>query len=398
MYEKVHLVLLILCSVVVLARVSAVWHPRQRPLWLALLMLGLGLAMIQPPVAREFHRLVGITNLESLASSLLAVGVATTLFTFALQTSRPDEYPSTPFPRLVYAWCILTAVTMAITFSMVTVEGIPTRARFLPMPDTVTVHTVYWATYLLYMIGVTTWAAILFWRCVPRIHTRLLRAAVLSLAIAECAFLGFLGTRVVAMFSPSAEMLPLGMYVSAVHSVDVIIGCSIAAVLPMKRSVANWWHCARLYPLWKELCHALPHITLNPPRPRLIDALTLHDSQLRLHRRLIEIRDGLLIMHDWITPEHLARIHATLRAEKLSEDRREAAATACWLRIALQAKEIGRARSKSSLDLVRRGGVDARTELRWLRKVADAWHSPLVADCARAIAASRDSYALGSTG
>ncbi|WP_334028402.1 MAB_1171c family putative transporter [Nocardia terpenica] len=398
MYEKVHPALLLLCSIVVVARVSAVRRPRQRPLWLALSMLGLGLAMLQHPVAREIHRLTGISNLDSLASSLLAVGVATTLFTFALQTSRPNGYPATPFPRLVYAWCVLTAVTMAITFSLVTVQGIPTRARFLPMPDTVTVHTLYWVTYLLYMIGVTTWTAVLFCRCVPRIHTRLLRTAVLLLAVAECAFLGFLLTRVVAMFSPSAEMLPLGMYVSAVHAIGVTIGCSVAAVLPMKRSVANWWHCARLYPLWKALCHALPHITLNPPRPRLIDALTLHDSQLRLHRRLIEIRDGLLIMHDWITPEHLARIHDTLRAEKLSEDRREAAATACWLRIALQAKEIGRARSENSLDLVRRGGVDARTELRWLRKVADAWHSPLVADCARAIAASRDSYALGSTG
>jgi hypothetical protein len=55
---------------------------------------------------------------------------------------------------------------------------------------------------------------------------------------------------------------------------------------------------------------------------------------------------------------------------------REAAVTACWLHVALHAKEIGRARADTPLDLVRRGGVDAHTELRWLREIVDAWHSP----------------------
>ncbi|ATL69949.1 MAB_1171c family putative transporter [Nocardia terpenica] len=385
MYEKVHLGLLILCGIVVLARISAAWHPQQRPLWLALLMLGMGLTMLQKPVTRKIHDFAGIPRLESLASSLLAIGVATTLFTFALQTSRSNEHRSTPLARFVHAWSILTAVTMAITFSMVTLQKIPTRARFLPVPGAFTVHTVYWVAYLLYMISVTTATAVLFWHSVPRIHTRLLRTAVLILAIAETAFLGFFVTRVVAMFSSSLHTVPLGGYVSAVHSVGVTIGCSVAAVLPMKRTVTSWWRCARLYPLWKALCQASPHITLNPPRPRLIDALTLHNGQLRLHRRLIEIRDGLLILHDWITPEHLTRIHAALPLDTLTEDRREAAATACWLRVALHAKRIGRPRAENSLDLVRRGGVDAATELRWLREVVDAWHSPLVNDCAEAI-------------
>ncbi|MFI5783164.1 MAB_1171c family putative transporter [Nocardia sp. NPDC051570] len=385
MDDMVRLGLFILCFIVVLARIPAVWSRQQRPLWLVLLMLGLGLTLLLKSVTQGIRHLVGIPYLESLASSLLAVGVATTLLMFALQTSRPNEYQSTPFSHLRYAWCTLTVMTMVITFSITVSQGTPHRDRFLPTPGTFTAHTVYWITYLLYMVGVTTWTAVLFWRCIPRIHSRLLRAAVLLFAIAESAFLGFLATRVVAMFSSSPKTLPLGMYVSSFHSVGITIGCSIAIILPLKRSVANWRHCATLYPLWKALCEALPHITLNPPRTKLVDTLTLRNSQLRLHRRLIEIRDGLLIMHDWITPEHLNQIHAAIPVASLTDDQREAATTACWLKVALRAKEIGCAPVEDPLDLVRRGGVDAMTELRWLREVADAWSSPLINDCAAAI-------------
>jgi hypothetical protein len=104
----------------------------------------------------------------------------------------------------------------------------------------------------------------------------------------------------------------------------------------------------------------------------------LRDSRHRLHRRIVEIRDGLLIMREWITPATRDRIVAALVGENLTDREAEAAATACWLKVALEAKAAGLDRVAKPLDLVRQGGVDRQTELQWLSAVAKAWASPLV--------------------
>jgi LDH2 family malate/lactate/ureidoglycolate dehydrogenase len=92
----------------------------------------------------------------------------------------------------------------------------------------------------------------------------------------------------------------------------------------------------------------------------------------------VEIRDGLLIMREWITPATHDRIVETLSAENLTARDAEAAATACWLKAALDAKARGLDRVTRPLDLVRQGGVDQETELKWLTTVAKAWASPRI--------------------
>jgi hypothetical protein len=377
--DQIRVVLLCLCWPIVLLRVPAIRIPDQNLLWFTLLMQGIGLTVLQAPVMRQIQALTGIPRVESLISSLLASVVAVLLLTFALRISPVPEVRSARLSRLMALYCAATGITMVAMFTIVTTQHIATRERFLPALGHFTAHNVYWIAYLTYMIIVSGWTAFLFWRQIARVTARVLRFALLALAIGTTSFLMFLGSRVAAQFSTSPDLVAFGVYVSSVYSISVTVGCSLAIIMPLSASLTRWRHANRLYPLWRALCDASPHIALHPRRGRFADALTLRDSRHRLHRRIVEIRDGLLIMREWITPATYDRIVTGIRAgENLCEREAEAAATACWLTVALAAKAAGLDRVDKPLDLVRQGGVDRESELQWLSAVAKAWASPLV--------------------
>jgi hypothetical protein len=374
--DVIRVVLLCLCWPVALLRISAVRQADQKLLWFTLVMQGTGLAVLQAPVMRRIQQLTGVPRIESVISSLLAAGVAILLLTCALRVSSSLDATSARWSRRMALYFAATATTMVITFAIVTVQRIPTRDRFLPVIGQFTAHNVYWIAYLTYMLVVTGWTTFLFWRQIPRITAKVLRFALLALALGTTTFLVFLGTRVAALFSPAPSLLTFGVYISSIYSISVTVGCSLAIIMPLSQSLANWRHANRLYPLWRALCDASPHIALHPRRGRFVDSLMLRDSRHRLHRRIVEIRDGMLIMREWITPSTHDRIVEALARENLSD--REAAATACWLKVALHARAHDLDRVAKPLDLVRQGGVDTETELRWLTAVAKAWASPLV--------------------
>lgn len=385
--DTIRIFLLCLCWPVVLLRIPAVRVPDQKLLWFTLVMQGTGLTVLQAPVMKAIQRLTGVPRIESLISSSLASVVAVLLLTVALRVAATSDASAVRWSKRVALYCGATLVIMVTTFSIVTAQGIPTRERFLPVPGEFTAHMVYWIAYLSYMIVVSGWTAFLLWRQVPRIATKAFRIALLALAIGTTFFLGFLGLRVAALFSASSQLPAVGVYISSIYSVGVTVGCSLAIIMPFSQAVANWWRANRLYSLWRALCDASPHIALHPPRARFADALTLRDSTHRLHRRIVEIRDGLLIMREWITPATYDRIAELIARENLSERDAEAAATASWLKIALDAKARGVDRVAKSLDLAGHGGVDSDSELRWLTAVAKAWASPLATKYSTTVAA-----------
>lgn len=375
--DLIRVVLLCLCWPVVLLRISAVRAADQNLLWFTLMMQGVGLAVLQTPVMLGIQRLTGVPRIESLISSLLASVVAVLLLMVALRISALSDARTARWSRLMALYCGVTAIIMVTTFTVVTVQRIPTRDRFLPVIGDFSAHTVYWIAYLTYMIVVSAWTTLLFWRQIRLVATKVFRFALLALAVGTTTFLVFLGTRVASLFSTSPDLPAFGVYVSSIYSISITLGCSLAIIMPLSQGVASWWRANRLYPLWRALCDASPHIALTPPEGRLRDVLTLRDNRHRLQRRLVEIRDGLLIMREWVTQATHDRIVTALASERLPN--RAAAVTACWVKVALRARSAGRERVARPLDLAGQGGVDTETELRWLTAVAKAWGSPVIA-------------------
>jgi hypothetical protein len=367
--DLIQTVLLYLCWIVVIVRVSALRSRNQRPLWFALLMLAVGITMLQKDTNAFLQSVTGDPDVENLISSVMAVGVAATLLTFA---ARAAEVRISPWLR--WLSCGTTVLVMIISFAVFTAGGGTARPHFFPVPGTVSVLDLYWVVYLTYQGLATAATLVLLVRAFGRVRSWLVRTPVLLLIVGSVGFLVFIGSRFVAVFGGSAAAVAFGTYVSSPHTIGVSLGCSIAAFVPFFLGWSAWRSGNALYPLWKSLVTAVPHIALYPPRPRFIDALPPQNSQLRLHRRLVEIRDGMLIMNDWVQPADLAAIEALV--SDVPPELMAPMTTACWLRVALAAHAAGLPMATDPLDLVRQGGTDGQSELHWLRSVAAVWSDP----------------------
>jgi hypothetical protein len=369
MTDLIQTVLLYLCWIVVIVRVGALRSPQQRPLWFALLMLAIGITMLQKDTNAYFQNLTGNANVENLVSSVAAVGVAATLLTFA---ARAAEVWISPWLR--WMSCGLTILVMVMSFLIFTADHGKARPHFFPVPGTLSVLDVYWVVYLTYQGLATAATLVLLVRAFGRVRSWLIRTPVLLLIIGSAGFFVFICSRFVAAFSDSPAAVAFGTYVSSPHTIGVSLGCSIAAFVPLLLGWSAWRSGNALYPLWKALVTAVPHIALYPPRSRVLDALLPQNRQLRLHRRLVEIRDGMLIMNDWVQPSDLAAIEVFV--SDVPPELMTPMTTACWLKVAVAVHAAGLPRATDPLDLVRQGGTDGQSELHWLRSVAALWSDP----------------------
>ncbi|MCK7625387.1 hypothetical protein MUU72_20140 [Streptomyces sp. RS10V-4] len=135
--------------------------------------------------------------------------------------------------------------------------------------------------------------------------------------------------------------------------------------------LANWARNYRsyrvLYPLWRDLYESSPDIVLEPP------GAAVSDLDYRLHRRVVEIRDGWRDLRPYI--DRTAGGDAGGAAAGGGEEARQAFTEAAQIRQALHAKRTG-TRPADSKDA---GGFDDRdtdhfpAEVAWLTKVAAAY-------------------------
>lgn len=97
----------------------------------------------------------------------------------------------------------------------------------------------------------------------------------------------------------------------------------------------------RLRPLWFALYQADPRIALVPPGSRLVDALSPRDLDLRLYRRIIEIRDGRLMLLPYLDPNAATEAQERAAAAGLTGQQLDAEVEAAIFAAALQAKALG---------------------------------------------------------
>jgi hypothetical protein len=380
--DLIQTVLLYLCWIVVVVRVSALRSRSQRPLWFALLLLALGITMLQKDTNAFLRELTGSPDVENLISSVAAVGVAATLLTFA---ARAAEVRISPWLR--WMSCGVTVFVMIVSFVVFQAGGGVARPHFFPAPGTLSVLDLYWVVYLSYQGIATAATLLLLLRAFRRVRSWLVRTPLVLLIVGSSGFLVFVASRFFAVFGGSAYAVTFGTYVSSPHTIGVALGCSIAAFVPFFLGLSAWRSANALYPMWKALVTAVPHIALHPPRSRFLDAMPLRNGQLRLHRRLVEIRDGMLILNDWIQPSDLAQLEVLV--SDVPPEIMAPMTTACWLRVALAVHAAGVPMAADPLDLVRQGGTDAVSELLWLRPVAAVWSDPRTLRFAAMVGESR---------
>lgn len=136
----------------------------------------------------------------------------------------------------------------------------------------------------------------------------------------------------------------------------------------------------RLEILWKALSDAAPSITLTDPCFTSRERLSTRTAEFRLYRRIIEIRDGLLMLAPHLDPTVREQAQRAGCREGLTSDELQAAILAAQIATALHthqplpAQPAHRAQSAAEPEQ-----MDVLQETMWLTQVSAALeHSPVV--------------------
>ncbi|QES47239.1 hypothetical protein DEJ50_04735 [Streptomyces venezuelae] len=152
-------------------------------------------------------------------------------------------------------------------------------------------------------------------------------------------------------------------------------GTSAARLLEWARTYRSY---RALYPLWRDLYEASPDIALEPPGASV--SASVSDLDYRLHRRVVEIRDGWRDLRPYIERTGHAGTggpagEAGAEAGAAGTEVRQAFAEAAQIRQALQAKRTGiiPPDNKDAGAFDDRDTSNFTAEVAWLTKVAAAY-------------------------
>jgi uncharacterized protein DUF6545 len=131
----------------------------------------------------------------------------------------------------------------------------------------------------------------------------------------------------------------------------------------------RWYRLLR--PLWTALCRVDRDIAFLPPRPVLVEALTVTRIGFRLHRRVVEIRDVLIgPLRRHLDPAVLYRARES--AADLPEPHRGAVAEAACIAAAVRAHERNLPPRQDNPPVLRIEATDLDGEAAWPAMVSQA--------------------------
>jgi hypothetical protein len=333
--------------VILRARPSLAGPPNRarRALWVTFLTLALGWTVRIRSVYAGLDRVTGTPNLAQLLGDLagMVTGLSI-LMVLRAQAAIPPPHPlRRPAVVLAGAAAVLVVCFVAGPFGRESTEFATDYAR----------QRWYWgyqAAYLAYLGAVFTELTVLCRRFARLTPNRLLSAGLHLTAVGGSLGLAYVVLRAAYIVAAQGTVVSrLGFYSTlsqvliAAASVLAIAGVVLPTVEPRLARRRLRRTLDQLNPLWDALetaglLNALP-VTDRTPGRRARPA----DLQFALHRRVVEIRDGLLALRPWLStpagpspvapeiaaPDHRSRV---LTADASSEAARIAAALRAYAR------------------------------------------------------------------
>lgn len=361
-------------TVVILRTPAAIRSAHQRWIWLTVTAQSVVTLIDLRPVTRFIDAAAGIPHAADLSKHLTALVFVAALLAFILHVRASGA--SIPAWKRWIPFCLAaaTALIMVATFPF----AHPTRDRFLPPPATWDVLVIYWVPFLTYYAVVITLAAFLFWGHLKQVRGGLLRAGMTIMAIATVVGLVYVASRSLMLFTASRTVVGVMSVTSSSFFLLIAVGGSLVALEPMIRQLSDWRNRRRLHPLWRTLVHTAPHVVLEPSASPWGEFLAFKNAHFYLYRRVIEIRDAILILRDYVTPDTVQDIDQFLEEQHASCVDTKPLVTACWLQIARQHMIHGTPPQPHALNTAELGGDNLDSEVRFLLEISNAWHTPLV--------------------
>ncbi|WP_158891142.1 MAB_1171c family putative transporter [Amycolatopsis anabasis] len=353
--------------VVTLVRAPVVVRtPAQRGLWVAVAMSAGAVTIHHPAVVNALFGLVGQTHYVPLAGNLFGI-----LSAFAVM-----DFVTTAAGIRRRVWLLFggagAVITAMVILDLVAPEHLLHRIPLVGYPSP---SPAYWLVAAATHIGVNAACVVVCWRYSRRGDTLVLRIALRLFGVGAGLFGAYWLGNAIVLFTRFA-----GIPAAA----PLIVGCAgllyaTATAIPLvfvltgrARDLRSFW---QLRPIWSELTDAVPQVALTRPSSRA-RALVLSTRALRLslYRIVVEIRDAILVLRDYVEPRQLADIQRAVAGDAGEPDQ-EPLITAHWLRLAREAKLNGTPAQPHPLNVASLGGANVTTEIEFLRKVAKVYRN-----------------------
>ncbi|MGP3973959.1 MAB_1171c family putative transporter [Streptomyces sp. 8N114] len=347
---------------------SAVHSPKQRGLWLAVATAATAMTLALPRVAAFAMKGSGIAHSLALTRNLIGVVSAGAVLYFVAV--------STGSRRRKLGFFVTVSLVMTALLVLDTLAP-PHQEHDVPAAEGFPPSLAYWVTLISAHLLANTVCAFVCLRYSRRTEN-------LGLAVGLRLF--GLGTVLVGLFwlgylllvtANSTWVLPLLPLLMSLHGLLRAAAILVPTLFTLRHTAADIAAAWRLWPLWRDLVQVVPHVALTKPRARLVELLWPPiPHNLLLYRKVIETRDAILILNDYVEPQvpDLARCHVSITGVANS-GREEAAVLACVIREARRAKTVGRPQQLSSFNTCAFAGSDLEGEKRFLIDVADAYGS-----------------------
>lgn len=370
--------------------------PASRAYVVLLAALGVTFAVMATPSQAWVNRFVpDLFKLVGNCSSLVAAFGAQTL---TLRTSFPSERAVVKVRLRLVGLLVVLSVLVVMFFwpHPVTLTG--SFDAYLAADPTLAVYTL---AYSLYIGAATGDIAVMSWRF-SRHAARYLRAGLRVIALAGVVGTCYAATKIaiVVQHVATGSRQGAGDQSGVCHAPFGSPACAVAVGIPgvtvlvlvlgvllaggatrldrLHRRVDQYRAYRRLEALWHHLDEALPEIVRMPGEPRR--PAVPRDIQWHLARRLVQIRDGLLLLAPYRSPEVATEAHAAAQRAGLADTERDAVVEAAQIAAALQARAAGISTPTDAPAPPRERLGDLESETAWLQRVSRAFaQSPIVA-------------------
>ncbi|MET0233296.1 MAG: MAB_1171c family putative transporter [Kibdelosporangium sp.] len=350
---------------------------KQRALWLIFLSLALAKTVTLEPVADGINSGIG-TNANTLAQHLLGILAAVALLRFISLIS--GAYVERPRAKAVQLFLGLGVAAALILLFAISSDGIQSSAdELIAAPIVRPTTVVYWLLMEAYLGTALYMGAMLIWRVSKSSPTNALRISlwIMVAGVALNVLFAIYKSAYILLHVAGADLpkivATISNYMLSTSNLLTVIGVSLPALTAARSLLRARRSLHALAPLWQTMRATFPDMILYVSAKLPTADGILATARLRLYRRLIEIRDGMLELRGYIPAAVHSDALGYLAEKGIEGDEAAVLAEACWIEVALRRvragdKPGGNPPAGSSIE----GGENEEEEARWLSRVSQA--------------------------
>ncbi|MEV0368826.1 MAB_1171c family putative transporter [Streptomyces sp. NPDC050636] len=340
--------------------------PEQRGLWLAVATAVVSMTLTLPAATQLSLQVPGGVHTIALARNLIGV-LSSGAILYFVSTAAGG--------RLRLSVCYMTSLAivslLVLDFLAPLHQEHAVTGHGAPTPS-----TAYWLVLVLVHLAADISCTSLCRQYSRRTDNPVLKASLRMFGIGTALSGLFWFCQLIDLLLHTDRLLPYLPYVMDLHGLLRAIALLTPSLWAVQGAVAEICTIWYLWPLWHDLVQAVPNVAFLKPRHRLLEIVWPQASwRLLAYRKIIETRDAILVLNDYVATGTWARARRHVAAVGVAHAKVDATVLACVMTGARSAKLAGLPHQQSADGRVNFDNGDLDSEKAFLLDVARAYAS-----------------------